>query len=158
MADLQEQLQAILGNPEAMGQITAIAKALTGGGPQPQADPAPETPGAVQDVDYIPVEDETPPAPGSPGGGDVPDLSALLSLLGGGNAPQIDPKLIRIALRVYSEYSAQDDEKVALLNSLKPFLREERREKLEKAAGIARLSRVVRVALQLLREEGSEDV
>ena len=154
MADLQEQLQAILGNPEAMGQITAIAKALTGGGPQPQADPAPETPGAVQDVDYIPVEDETPPAPGSPGGGDVPDLSALLSLLGGGNAPQIAPKLIRID----SEYSAQDDEKVALLNSLKPFLREERREKLEKAAGIARLSRVVRVALQLLREEGSEDV
>ncbi len=61
MADLQEQLQAILGNPEAMGQITAIAKALTGGGPQPQADPAPETPGAVQDVDYIPVEDETSP-------------------------------------------------------------------------------------------------
>ena len=51
MADLQEQLQAILGNPEAMGQITAIAKALTGGGSQPQADPAPETPGAVQDVD-----------------------------------------------------------------------------------------------------------
>ena len=29
MAELQEQLQAILGNPEAMSQITAIARALT---------------------------------------------------------------------------------------------------------------------------------
>lgn len=158
MADLQEQLQAILGNPEAMGQITAIAKALTGGGPQPQTGTAPDVSGPVQDVDYIPVAGEMPPPAESSDSGDIPDLSALLSLLGGGNAPQIDPKLIRIALRVYSEYSAQDDEKVALLNALKPFLREERREKLEKAAGIARLSRVVRVALQLLREEGEEDV
>ena len=158
MADLQEQLQAILGNPEAMGQITAIAKALTGGASQPQDGPPPEASGPIQDVDYIPVADEPPPPDESSGGGDGPDLTALLSLLGGGNAPQIDPKLIRIALRVYSEYSASDDEKVALLNSLKPFLREERREKLEKAAGIARLSRAVRVALQLLREEGESDV
>ena len=29
MADLQEELQAILGDPQAMGQITAIARALT---------------------------------------------------------------------------------------------------------------------------------
>lgn len=158
MADLQEQLQAILGNPETMGQITAIAKALTGGGPQTQPEPPQEASAPVLDVDYIPVDEETPPPPESSGGGDVPDLSALMSLLGGENAPQIDPKLIQIALRVYSEYSAQDDEKVALLNSLKPFLREERREKLEKAASIARLSRVVRVALQLLREEGEEHV
>lgn len=87
-----------------------------------------------------------------------PDLSALLGALGGGNAPDIDPKLISIALRVFSEYSSQDDEKTALLSSLKPFLRAERLEKMEKAEKISRLSRVVRVAIQLLREEGGGNV
>ncbi len=66
----------------------------------------------------------------------------------------IDPRLLQIALRVYGEYSAQDDEKATLLASLKPFLKAERLEKMEKAEKIARLSRVVRVAIQLLREEG----
>ena len=51
MADLQEELQAILGDPQAMGQITAIARAITGGG-TPPAPPAPPP----QDVVYVPVE------------------------------------------------------------------------------------------------------
>jgi len=79
------------------------------------------------------------------------DFSALLGALGGGG---MDPKVLSIALRVFAEYSAQDDEKAALLAALRPFLRPERREKIEKAASIARLSRVVRVALALLRGEG----
>lgn len=157
MADLQEQLQAILGDPEAMGQITAIARALTGG-PSPSAPPPRQEPEA-QDVEYSPVEEpvpessagETPPEGESPS----PDLSSLLGMLGGGD---IDPRLIQIALRVFSEYSAQDNEKVALLSALKPFLRSERLEKMEKAEKIARLSRVVRVAIQLLKEEGTGHV
>lgn len=163
MADLQEQLQAILGDPEAMGQITAIARALTGSDVPPPPAPEPE----AQDVDYIPVDhtgeeapapEEEPTGSPSPGEGQGPDLSALFSLLGNGNLPDIDPRLIQIALRVYSEYSSQDDDKAALLGALKPFLRQERREKMEKAEKIARLSRVVRVALQLLKEEGDSHV
>ena len=150
MADLQEQLQAILGDPEAMGQITAIARALTGGPSAPE--PSPREPEA-QDVEFVPVDTPTPgPSPAEP------DLSALLGALGGGNGPDIDPRLIQIALRVFSEYSAQDDQKTALLAALKPFLRDERLEKMEKAEKIARLSRVVRVALQLLKEEGDSHV
>ena len=84
-----------------------------------------------------------------------PDLSSLLGGLGMGG---IDPRLLQIALRVYGEYSAQDDEKATLLASLKPFLKAERLEKMEKAEKIARLSRVVRVAIQLLREEGEGHV
>ena len=42
MADLQSQLQAILGDAETMSQITAIAQALTGGQAQ---DPPPSTAG-----------------------------------------------------------------------------------------------------------------
>lgn len=154
MADLQEQLQAILGNPEAMGQITAIARALTGGPEPPGEPPRPEP--EARDVEFVPVEEEQGP-PGSSDPTDstnppegVPDLGALLGMLGA----DVDPKLIQIALRVFSEYSAQDDEKAALLSALKPFLREERLEKMEKAEKVARLSRVVRVAIQLLKEEG----
>ena len=151
MAELQEQLQAILGDPEAMGQITAIAQALTGGSPRPAPpDPEPE----AQDVDYVPVDDSAPdPSPeGGSQGAEAPDLSALLGMMGGANGLDLDPRLIQIALRVYSEYSAQDNEKAALLSALKPFLRAERLEKMEKAEKIARLSRVVRVAVQLLKE------
>lgn len=157
MADLQEQLQAILGNPEAMGQITAIARALTGG-PAPSEEPARQEPSA-QDVEYSPVEEPEQPSPAGevppPGPGQAPDLGALWGMLGGGD---VDPRLIQIALRVFSEYAAQDDEKVALLSALKPFLRAERLEKMEKAEKIARLSRVVRVAIQLLKEEGTGHV
>ncbi|MCI9263376.1 MAG: hypothetical protein HFF06_02265 [Oscillospiraceae bacterium] len=151
MAELQEQLQAILGDPEAMSQITAIARALTGG-PSPEP---PSPPPEAQDVDFVPVEEDpaSPSQESDSGGGEAPDLGALLGMLGGGSLPDIDPRLIQIALRVFSEYSAQDDQKVALLSALKPFLREERLEKMEKAEKIARLSRVVRVAVQLLKEE-----
>jgi len=156
VADLQEQLQAILGDPEAMGQITAVARALTGGGgmgappppPTPPPSPSPPAQEEVREADFVPVAGDEAPV-----GNGAPDLSQLLSIMGGG-LPGIDPRLISIALRVYGEYSAGDDQKTALLNALKPFLREERREKIDKAVQIARLSRVVRVALQLLKEEG----
>lgn len=151
MADLQEQLQAILGNPEAMGQITAIARALTGGPSAPEEPPRQEP--DAQDVEFVPVE-EPPAEEASPGVEQPPDLSALLGMLG----TDLDPRLIQIALRVFSEYSAQDDEKAALLSALKPFLREARLEKMEKAEKVARLSRVVRVAIQLLKEEGTGHV
>lgn len=170
MAELQEELQAILGDPQAMGQITAIARAITGGGPV-------SPPAQAQDVDYVPVgagqgfpsgegpagmaqgrsspsEDGFDPSVGAEAA--APNLSGLTSLLGGG--ADIDPKLIQIVLRVYTEYSAQDNEKAALLAALKPFLRQERLEKMEKAEKVARLSRLVRLAVQLLKEEGGERV
>lgn len=151
MAELQEQLQAILGDPQAMSQITAIAQALTGG--SPKTDPGPAQ-APVPEADYVPVEAPALPEGMAAPAADTPDLSALLGALGGGGLPDIDPRLLQIALKVYGEYSAQDDEKAALLSSLKPFLRPERQEKLEKAEKIARLSRVVRVAVALLKEEG----
>lgn len=156
IADLQEQLQAILGDPEAMGQITAIARALTGG-PSPTSPPVHSPEPEAQDVEYVPVDTPVESYEGSQAQ-QSPDLSTLLGALGGGSSPDIDPKLISIALRVFSEYSSQDDEKTALLSALKPFLRAERLEKMEKAEKISRLSRVVRVAIQLLKEEGGGNV
>ena len=141
MPDLQQQLQAILGDSEAMGQIAALAQALSGGQSAPAAEPA-------REEEYLPVE-----APASAGGeptaeaAPLPDLSALMGALG-----EVDPKLIQFALGLFSEYSAKDDEKAALLAALKPFLKAERLEKMEKAEKIARLSRVVRSAIAMLKE------
>ncbi len=166
MAELEERLNSILTNPEAMGQIVNIAKALTGEG---NASP---TPTDAPQQEYTQVESEPPPAPPPAPAAQQPDWSAVIGLLSGGGAAQntgstdslaalkdIDPKLISAAVRLFSEYSASDDRKIALLAALKPFLKEERYAKMDKAIQIARLSRVIRVAFQLFKkEEGPEDV
>ena len=154
MADLQEQLQAILGDPQAMGQIAAIARALTGGESPPPPEPQ------AQDVEFVPVDDDAepspPPATESPDAGapapsadSGPDLAGLVSMLSGG---EVDPRAIQLGLRLLSAYSAQDDNKAALLSALKPFLRDERLSKLEKAEKVARLARVVRAAIAFWKE------
>lgn len=132
MAELEDKLNAILGNPEAMGQIVNIAKALTAG----TGDNPPPPAGEPVDVEYQPVE----------GGDETEDFFNPLSALG-----DLDPRLLQTAMRLFSEYSATDNRKVALLSALKPFLKEERYAKVDKAVQIAKLSRVVRVAFQLFK-------
>lgn len=154
MAEFEDKLNAILGDPEAMGQIVSIAKALTGEGDSAPAQTPPAGPEAPPD----------PPPPAPPGG--QPDWQSILGLLGGGDSPlsalgDLDPKLLQAAVTLFSEYSAADDRKVALLNALKPFLKPERQAKIDRAMQLARLSRVIRVAFQLFqanREEGAADV
>ena len=155
MADLQEQIEAVLGDPEAMRQISAMAQAITGKAPPAQPHPDPDS---ATDVDFVPVETPPPDAPGrdapTEDGGDGPDLSGLFGMLGG----DVDPKLLQTVLSLYGAYCEQDDDKVALLRSLRPFLRPERQEKMEKAIQIAKLSRVVRLAFRMLKDEGDADV
>lgn len=154
MAEFEDKLNAILGDPEAMEQIVSIAKALTGEQePAPAASPDP------------PPEETPPAAPNS-----QPDWQNLLGLLGGlgggGDNPlsalgDLDPQLIQTAVTLFSEYSATDDRKVALLAALKPFLKPERQAKVDRAMQLARLARVIRVAFRLFqsnREEGTADV
>lgn len=86
-------------------------------------------------------------APAPPPSG---DLSALL----GG----LDPQLLQTAARLYAQLSASDDQRSALLLALKPFLREERYAKIDRAVQIARLSRVLRVGFALWKEKGEEHV
>ena len=88
---------------------------------------------------------------GLSGGDTGAGSSSPLSLLG-----DLDPALVQKGLRLFSEYSAADDQRAALLSALKPFLKEERQAKVEKAVRLARLSRVVRAAFQLFQKEGSD--
>lgn len=148
--DFSEKLNAVLNNPDAMGQIMSIAQSLTGGSTQEPS---------------LPSE---PTALATPDQAAAPDLSGLFSLLGGltggGNSggdflSNLDPRILQVGMRVLTEYGRGDDRKTALLMALKPFLKEERADKIDKAIQIAKLSRLVRPALQFFREGGeSSDV
>ena len=168
MAELEDKLNAILGNPEAMGQIMSIARSLS----DPEASAASGDQSGCQEG-----RQADPPARGDPAGdagGQTPhseDVADLLAGLtgrsraedrsAGGDNPlsaldSLDPRLIQLGLRLFSAYSAGDDRRTALLSALKPFLKEERQAKLEKAIQLAKLSRVIRVAFQVFKKEGGE--
>ena len=128
MGELDEKLSAILGNPQAMGQIMALAQSLGGQG-----------------------ETETAAEKKEDSGGQKEDQP--LFEMGG-----IDPRLMQVGMRVLQEYQRGDDKKTALLAALRPFVKETRYEKLDRAIQIARLSHVARVAFEELKKEGGEDV
>ncbi len=115
MAEFEEKLNNILSNPEAMSQIMQLAQSLGGGGEPPPSAPPPPQPSA-------------PPPPG--GGGD------LLSSLAGG----LDPKWISRLLPLLQELGGQRDSNARnLLYALRPYLKSERQDKIERALQLARL-------------------
>lgn len=62
----------------------------------------------------------------------------------------ISPKLLKVFGRIMGEMRSTDDGKAALLASMKPYVRPERREVLDRAVKIARLARVARLAMNEL--------
>lgn len=132
MSEFEDKLQSILGNPEAMGQIMSIARSITG---------TPSAPDGPEPTQELPVQSaRADPEPFDP--------SALLTGL--------DPRLLQMGMRLLSEYNRTDDRTVALLTALQPFVRPERYAKVDRAVQIARLSRLIRTALESFRRgEGS---
>lgn len=132
MGELDEKLNAILGNPEAMGQIMALANSLGGSG------------GGNKE------EKEQEPVQSCPGG---QDSSELFSAFG-----EIDPRMLQMGMKVLREYREGEDKKTALICALRPFVREERWETLDRAIRIAKLSRVIRVVIDAMGKEDATDV
>ncbi|MCD8368592.1 MAG: hypothetical protein LUC48_11360 [Clostridiales bacterium] len=135
MDDFEEKLNTILSSPETMGQIMALANSISGkpeGGASAQGD-APQPQGAPQQ----------PPQTGA-----AKQTGDMLSLLQG-----LDPATLSKLAALYQEYTRGEDEKAALLGAMRPFLRPERQEKVEKALQITRISRVIQAAFGLFREE-----
>ena len=124
MGELEEKLNAILGDQKAMGQIMALAQSLSG-----REGEAPQGQGERP-------EEERPQAEGT---------SPL---------QELDPRLVELGVRLMQEYNSRDDRGAALLEALRPFLREERLSRVDRAVEIARLSRVVRVLIQVMGENG----
>lgn len=163
MSDFEEKLNSILGNEAAMNQIMSLARALSGG----EEAQRPKREDAV-DASFTEVEGQMPGTQpdqqARPGGGKEgpADLSALLGLLRGGEQDGksegndllsmlggLDPKLLQMGMQLFREYNRPDDDKTALLMALRPFVKEKRYAKMDRAVQIARLSRLIRVALEL---------
>ena len=126
MAEFDEKLNSLLSNPEAMAQIMQMAQSLSGG----QAQQPPQQP--LQQ----PVRPAPPPPPAQappPSGGDL--LSSLSGLTGG-----IDPTMLTKLLPLILELGSQNDSNARqLLYALRPYLKPERQEKIERALQLARL-------------------
>ena len=118
MSELDEKLNALLSDPNSMAQVMQLAQQLSGtfGG------------------DSQPQQQQPPPPPSPP----VKPLSSPLafdpSLLGG-----LDPKIIGRFLPLLQEYSHSNSNTTQLLYALRPFLKAEKQDKIERAAKLARL-------------------
>lgn len=119
MGEFEEKLNSILGDQQAMGQIMALAQSLGKSSPQEGE-----------------REEGPPPQQSSE---NSPDLSQIMGSL--------DPKMVQLGMRLMKEYQQDDRQNTALLQALRPYLREERRGRLDKAVQIAKMSRLLRVAL-----------
>ena len=70
----------------------------------------------------------------------------------------LDPRLMEAGMRALSAWKDPDDPRAALLGALRPFLKEERQGKLDRAIHITRLSKAVRAALDGVQGGGKGDV
>ena len=112
MAELDEKLNALLSDPNSMAQIMQMAQQLsaTMGGSQDAAPPA----------------QQPPPPPAAPPAAQPP--------LGG-----LDPQVLARFLPHLQEYSRSNSQTMQLLYALRPFLKESKQDKVERAARLARL-------------------
>lgn len=121
LAEFDEKLNNILANPDAMAQIMQLAQSLGGGQPS-EAAPPPAQPA------------QAPVSPPSPAGA-APGPDLLSSLAGG-----LDPGLLMKLLPLVQELGGQQDSNARqLLYALRPYLKSERQEKIERALQLARL-------------------
>ena len=114
MSELEEKLNSILSDPEAMAQVMNLAQSLS-----------------AQAGGTAPTD-----APASPAQDGRSDVSAMLSRA----VSSLDPELLRRLLPVLSQLNREESSQTAaLLYALRPFLREDRRGKVERAVQLARL-------------------
>jgi len=116
--DFEEKLNSILSNPDAMAQVMNLAQSLGS-----------NMPGAASSPPQGP-----PPKP-EPITGNTADTSRIGDLFSG-----IDPSLIKRLLPLLGELNRSGgDERLQLLYALRPFLKPERQDKVERAVKAARL-------------------
>ena len=133
MEDIGAKIGEILSSPEQMQKLQSLASMLgLGGGDQPPPPP--------------------PPQSGQGGGDGLPDLSELLHSGGEGLFGSINPATIASLAGLISKAGKMEKEDmgVALLRALKPLLSEERSRRVDDAARILVLVRM----LPLLGEAG----
>lgn len=133
MSEFEDRINSVLNDPEQMDKIANLAKSLMGGDGQ-SADTG--------------------------DGGMMGKLGELAkSFSGGGSAaqesPAIDPAMLGKIGRLMKAGNAQNSNERALLEAMKPYLTEKRRQKMDRALQLAKLARIARIAMG---EMGEGDV
>ena len=129
MSELEDKLNSLLSNQDAMAQVMQLAQSLSQSG--------------VGAADSGSAASPPPPQSGAAAG------NAMLSQLTGG----LDPALLSRLLPVLSQMNRNESsETSALLYALQPFLRDKRRDKVARAAQLAKLIHLAKVFLTT-REE-----
>ena len=121
MAEFDEKLNSLLSNPEAMAQIMQLAQQLSGSMGGDTAQPAAASAAA-----------SPPPPPPAPLGG-------------------IDPQTIARYLPLLQELTRDTSQTTQLLYALRPFLKDGKQDKVERAA---RLARLITIGKRFLKEGG----
>lgn len=122
MAEFDEKLNSLLSNPDAMSQIFQLAQSLGGGQDAPQQ-------ASHQTVNSEYEQPKPPPSKPSA----VEKKEPFVSLFD-------DPTLLLKLMPLVQELSGPKDSNArALLCALKPYLKPERQEKVERALQLARL-------------------
>ena len=111
MAELDDKLNALLSDPNSMAQVMQLAQQLSG-----------TFGGDTQSHS----EHSAPPPP--------PKTAPDTSLPGG-----LDPKIMGRILPLLQEYGRTNTNTTQLLYALRPFLKPEKQDKIERAAKLARL-------------------
>ena len=143
MSELEEKLEYILGNPQAMAQIMSLAQSLNGNGSASAAGDGARPQEPTSEAASAPAPAAAMQSPASAGAME----GGIGNLLGG-----LDPNMLSAAAGLLGQFSGGDDDRrVALLTALRPFVREQRYARLDKAIQIARLSRLIRSGLDLFR-------
>ena len=129
MSEFDDKLNALLSDPDKMAQIMQLAQSISGSGTL-EAEPAAAPPSP-------PTAPPPPQSPPNPAPNPNP-LSALAGLSGLGSG--LDPKLLAKLLPLVQELGSQQDSNArTLLYALRPYLKGERQEKVERALQLARL-------------------
>lgn len=118
MSEFDEKLNALLSDPDRMAQIMQMAQTLSGASTQSQPPPS------------------SPPPPSPPPQASSASSGDLLSSLTGG----LDPKLLMRLLPVIQELSSDSNSSArTLLYALRPYLKQERQARVERALQLAKL-------------------
>lgn len=113
MSELQDKLNSLLSDPAGMAQVVQLAQQLSST-MEPSAAPTPQS-GAPTP----PPSPNPPPSTALPGGIDLGTVSRFLPMV--------------------QALSSDQSHSMQLLNALRPYLKEEKQGKVERAARLARL-------------------
>lgn len=148
MSEFEDRINSILGNPAEMEKIMNLASQFMGGGSgkkeEPQAGQTDSDQGQGSGQGQSSNQGQGQGSAQSRSSAQGPDLSGLGGLGGlGGFDAEMFSKIGRIMSQVQG-----GSEKTELLRAMGPYLKQERREKMEKAIRFARIAKVAGAALR----------